>query len=153
MYKKTHKRAIDIFCSLSSSSLSRKKEWKKRSVSPWKNRRLGQLNKLSEFLHEHFVYSKCEKFRFFSLYFLVTFALFLFERWFRLYLHSYSPPIKVFVLVSHSLVASSWACTHIHIQTHAHTAYWRMRHGCARRRWTWVFRCQVYVLVLCCVGS
>lgn len=126
-----------FFCSstttmLSSLSLSRKKKDECFALENPSSQ--SQLNKLSEFLHEHFVYSKCEKnFRLFFLWFLVTFALFLFERWFGLYLHSYSPPIKVFVLVSHSLVASSWACTHIEAikRTHWHTATYTDAHMAA----------------------
>lgn len=51
---------------------------------------------ISEFLHEHFVYLKCKKEKFDTFFFVRSchFALFLFERWFGLYLHSYSPPIK-----------------------------------------------------------
>lgn len=88
------------------------------------------------------VYYKCEKFRFlFSFLSLCTFPL-----WTMVWIvFAFVFPTHkrlVFVLVSHSLVASSWACT----LTHVHTKRFdRMRHGL--RDGEHESRCQVYVLV------
>lgn len=107
---------------LSSLSLSRKKK-RDECFALEKPTSQSQLNKIIGISARTFCLLRNAKtdFRLVFLWFLVTFALFLFERWFGLYLHSYSPPIKVFVLVSHSLVASSWACTHRRLHEYTDT--------------------------------
>lgn len=96
------------------------------------------IDRKSEFSHEHFCRFKCGNFffnrpNFFSFFLSCHFALFLFKRWFRLYLHSYSPPIKDQFLCSF-LLLQLLRLGHIHIRNAR-----RLRHGKQEReREQWI---------------
>lgn len=102
---------------------------------PWKNECFIQLTENRNFHTNIFVDSNAEIFfsiaQTFFFFLSCHFALFLFKRWFRLYLHSYSPPIKDQFLCSF-LLLQLLRLGHIHIRNAR-----RLRHG-KQEREQWI---------------